>query len=324
MRRTTTARPAVRRLAAAALALTLGAGLAACSGEAGDDPTTPAPTDSASATGLPTPTAEDVAALEGVTIEGEHGTKPTLTLPSTPFEVTAPVARLVSDGEGDAVEVGELLTMQTTGFSGADASAMGSTYDSGSPEFVELNEKALFPTLFDAIEGAKIGARVVFAVPQGETTVIAVADLVATGPARAEGAAVEPPAELPAVTLAEDGAPSLEAAEGDAPTGLVVQPLIEGEGPAVEAGQTVVVKYTGWLWDGTQFDSSWESGTTFPVQNIGQAQVIAGWNEGLVGQKVGSQVMLVVPPDKGYGDQESGSIPANSTLVFVVDVLAAS
>ena len=98
----------------------------------------------------------------------------------------------------------------------------------------------------------------------------------------------------------------------------------KGSGPAVTAGQTVVVKYTGWLWDGTQFDSSWDAGTTFPVSDIGSASVIDGWNEGLVGLNVGSQVLLVVPPDKGYGDTANGSIPASSTLVFVVDVLAAA
>ena len=72
------------------------------------------------------------------------------------------------------------------------------------------------------------------------------------------------------------------------------------------------------------YDPSWDAGATFPVQNIGQAQVIDGWNQGLVGLNVGSQVLLVVPPDLGYKDQAQGSIPANSTLVFVVDVLAAA
>ena len=67
-----------------------------------------------------------------------------------------------------------------------------------------------------------------------------------------------------------------------------------------------------------------DRGATFPVQNIGQAQVIDGWNQGLVGQTVGSQVLLVVPPSLGYGANAQGSIPANSTLVFVVDILAAA
>jgi peptidylprolyl isomerase len=103
----------------------------------------------------------------------------------------------------------------------------------------------------------------------------------------------------------------------------VVQPLIEGDGPAVESGQTITVQYSGWLWDGTPFDSSWERGTPAAF-GIGVQQVITGWDEGLVGQKVGSQVLLVVPPDKAYGDTPKETIPAGSTLVFVVDVLAAS
>ncbi len=113
-------------------------------------------------------------------------------------------------------------------------------------------------------------------------------------------------------------------ATGTAPTSLVVQPLIQGTGAKVASGQTVVVNYSVWLWDGTKFDSSWDRGATFPVQNIGQAQVIDGWNQGLVGQTVGSQVLLVVPPSLGYGATAQGSIPANSTLVFVVDILAAA
>ena len=143
-------------------------------------------------------------------------------------------------------------------------------------------------------------------------------------PARATGTPVTPPAGLPTVTLDANGAPSLTAATGTAPTTLVTQPLIKGTGPAVTKGQTVVVNYTGWLWNGTKFDSSWDRGTTFPVQNIGQAQVIDGWNQGLVGQTVGSQILLIVPPSLGYGTTAQGSIPANSTLVFVVDILAAA
>ncbi|MCL2464331.1 MAG: FKBP-type peptidyl-prolyl cis-trans isomerase, partial [Micrococcales bacterium] len=104
----------------------------------------------------------------------------------------------------------------------------------------------------------------------------------------------------------------------------VVQPRIQGTGPAVKSGQTIVVNYTGWLWDGTQFDSSWDRQATMAVQDIGQAQLIDGWNQGLVGQDVGSQVLLVIPPSLGYGSTAQGSIPANSTLVFVVDILAAA
>ena len=89
----------------------------------------------------------------------------------------------------------------------------------------------------------------------------------------------------------------------------------------------MVVKYTGWLTNGKQFDSSWDRDSTIDADlfsdSSGQHQVIEGWQKGLVGQTVGSQVLLVIPPDQAYGDKEQGSIPANSTLVFVIDILAA-
>ena len=106
----------------------------------------------------------------------------------------------------------------------------------------------------------------------------------------------------------------------------MVQPLIVGDGPAVESGQTVTVQYVGVKWsDGSVFDSSWERGepVDFPV---GTGGVIAGFEEGLIGQTVGSRVMLIIPPDKGYGEQGNtqAGISGTETLVFVIDILAAS
>ena len=105
---------------------------------------------------------------------------------------------------------------------------------------------------------------------------------------------------------------------------LVTQALIKGAGPAVTAGQTITVQYTSVKWDGKQFDSSWDRGQPIDTP-IGTGSVIAGWDEGLVGQTVGSQVLLVVPPDKGYGTSGSsdGKVKGTDTLVFVVDILDA-
>jgi len=83
------------------------------------------------------------------------------------------------------------------------------------------------------------------------------------------------------------------------------------------------VHYTGWTWDGNKFDSSWDKGSTFST-TIGSGEVIKGWETGLIGKAVGSQVLLVVPPDQGYGTSANGPIPGGSTLVFVVDILNAS
>src|SRR5699024_3383235 len=125
-----------------------------------------------------------------------------------------------------------------------------------------------------------------------------------------------------AVTLADDGAPSIDAAGGEAPTELVATSIIEGAGEPVEEGDYAIVNYTGWLWDGTQFDSSWERGEPLPFE-VGAGQLIEGWDTGIVGHTVGSQVLFVIPPELGYGDQDNGTIPPGSTLVFVVDILYA-
>ena len=100
-------------------------------------------------------------------------------------------------------------------------------------------------------------------------------------------------------------------------------PRSQGDGPAVEEGDTVTVHYTGWLWDGTQFDSSWDKGSPATF-TLADGQLIDGWVQGLAGQTVGSQVLLVIPPELGYGADGNDTIPGGSTLVFVVDILAAS
>jgi peptidylprolyl isomerase len=97
--------------------------------------------------------------------------------------------------------------------------------------------------------------------------------------------------------------------------------LIEGEGAGAQAGDTVVVHYSGVLSDGSPFDQSWERGQTFPV-TLGQGQVIPGWDEGLVGAKIGERRHLVIGSDNAYGAQgRPPDIPANAPLAFDVDIV---
>ena len=104
--------------------------------------------------------------------------------------------------------------------------------------------------------------------------------------------------------------------------GLVVQDTVVGPGPVAQPGDILTVNYTGKLQDGTVFDSSIGKQ---PFQfTLGVGQVIPGWDEGLVGMKVGGTRTLIIPPDLGYGAQAVGSIPANSTLVFNVQLLSVS
>jgi FKBP-type peptidyl-prolyl cis-trans isomerase len=102
--------------------------------------------------------------------------------------------------------------------------------------------------------------------------------------------------------------------------GLRMQDLIVGTGQEVKNRDTVTVNYLGTLLDGTKFDSSYDRNQSFTTQ-IGVGQVIKGWDEGIVGMKVGGKRKLTVPAALGYGDQPAGSIPPNSTLVFEVELL---
>ncbi|MBL7164202.1 MAG: FKBP-type peptidyl-prolyl cis-trans isomerase [Anaerolineales bacterium] len=104
-------------------------------------------------------------------------------------------------------------------------------------------------------------------------------------------------------------------------SGLIYYDLAEGDGATPEAGQTVLVHYSGWLADGTMFDSSVERGQPFPFV-LGEGNVIAGWDEGLATMKVGGKRQLVIPSELGYGDTGAGAvIPPGATLIFEVELL---
>lgn len=102
-------------------------------------------------------------------------------------------------------------------------------------------------------------------------------------------------------------------------SGLYLRDEIVGTGAVVTAGSTATVDYTGWLHNGEQFDTS-VGKTPFTVRNVGSASVIAGWNEGLIGMRVGGRRQLVIPYTLGYGAQANGPIPAYATLIFRIDL----
>ena len=108
-------------------------------------------------------------------------------------------------------------------------------------------------------------------------------------------------------------------------SGLIYEDMIEGEGAVVTGrGQTVIVHYTGWLEDGTKFDSSVDRNDpfSFPLQC---SYVIKGWDEGVVGMKIGGKRKLTIPPELGYGEAGAGGvIPGNATLTFDIELLEIS
>jgi len=105
------------------------------------------------------------------------------------------------------------------------------------------------------------------------------------------------------------------------PSGLIIEDVTVGEGAAAATGQKVTVHYTGWLTNGTQFDSSKDRNDPF-VFPLGGGRVIKGWDEGVQGMKVGGKRKLTIPPALGYGARGAGgAIPPNATLVFEVELL---
>jgi FKBP-type peptidyl-prolyl cis-trans isomerase FkpA len=104
-------------------------------------------------------------------------------------------------------------------------------------------------------------------------------------------------------------------------SGLQYKDLVIGNGQVAATGNTVSVQYTGWLTDGTKFDSSLDQGQALEFP-LGRGGVIKGWDEGVAGMKVGGTRILIIPPDLGYGTSGSGLIPADATLVFEVQLVA--
>lgn len=126
--------------------------------------------------------------------------------------------------------------------------------------------------------------------------------------------------------MAADEKPHVYVPAGEAPPAeMVIEDLEVGDGEEATPGQNVEVHYVGVSWrTRQQFDASWDRGETFEFR-LGRGQVIAGWDEGVAGMKVGGRRRLVLPPDKAYGKRGAGGvIGPNETLVFVVDLLGVS
>jgi len=279
---------------------------------------------------IATPPADvtEAGSIDAVQVSGAGGGQPTVDI-DLPLRVLEQETRLLTPGTGAPLESGQQLTVQMVGWRGDTGEQVSSTWEDGTTETF-IYGAAQFEFLTTALEGANVGAQLLWASPtaipgdDGQPVSILwfleIEDAVSV-PTRAEGTPVPPVPGLPTVTLAADGAPSIDIPADFSPSDeLVAQTLIEGTGREVLPTDSLTVHYTGWLLDGTVFDSSWErfEPAFFPLNGV-----ISGWQEGLAGQRVGSQVLLILPPEYGYGDRDMGTIPANSYLIFVVDILSA-
>jgi peptidylprolyl isomerase len=251
------------------------------------------------------------------------------------------VVHTVTEGTGATVGADDYAVADVLVKDWTSGKTVSDSYANKSP--LVSKPSTMIASLKEALQGHKVGSRVVVIAPpataaaqlsSGSTlgikatdTLAMVVDITATVPSDGQvtGAQAAVPAGLPAVESPAKQPAKITIPKGaKAPTDLKTVVLVKGNGPKVEAGQTIVAQYTGVTWaDGKTFDSSWKHSGAFSTP-IGTGQVISGWDKGLVGQTVGSRVELVIPPSLGYKDQAQQGIPANSTLVFVIDILAAA
>jgi peptidylprolyl isomerase len=273
-----------------------------------------------------------------VTVSGAFGKSPQVKIPDQKADGRLDVQTVIH-GTGPALTSTDALLGNYTVYiwSGTTHKLAGSTYTS----VPALFSGQLLPGLTAALKNQTIGSRVLAVIPPKEgygsqgnpqggvkatDTLVFVIDLIKAYPGNASvtGKTVSTGGHgLP--TVSAGNPPTVKVPSSKPPRTLVSKTLIQGTGPTIAKNQYLIVQYTGVNWrTGKVFDSSWSRHAPFGfVIGASPAQVIPGWSDGLLGKKVGSRVLLSIPPAEGYGSKGSSQagIKGTDTLVFVVDIL---
>jgi peptidylprolyl isomerase len=314
------------RPASVLLVLTLAVGLSACANSS--------PSGSSTATG----TSSSTWSGPWPTVTGSFGTQPKLTIPHG----TAPTdlqVKVLKQGDGATVVKGDLVVVDYLGAIWDSGKVFDSSFAHGGPVGFPIGLGQVIPGWDHALVGQKVGSRLLLVLPpdegygsagaaqagiKGTDTLVFAVDILGThkGDQSATGRAASPSqAGGPTVTVTP-GKPTITIPQGNPPNRLLVYPVITGDGPKVQPGDTIVAQYVGLVWrTGKQFDASWDRNQPIAL-TVGKGQVIKGWDQGLVGQTVGSRVVLVLPPSYAYGSKgKPPTIQPHDTIVFAVDIL---
>ncbi|MET7905529.1 FKBP-type peptidyl-prolyl cis-trans isomerase [Streptomyces sp. NPDC005336] len=247
--------------------------------------------------------------------------------------------KTVIKGDGPTVAKKDFLKVNYLGQIWSTGKVVDNSWDKKKPAVFQVGTGQVIPGWDRALIGKKVGSRLEVAVPpayaygkqgqpqagiKGTDTLVFVIDIIERYNAKssAKGDKVaQNNKDLPKVSDNTDGKPpTITIPKKPAPKKLVSEYVIEGHGPKVKKTDALLVQYKGVLWDnGKEFDSTYKRGE---LAQFSLQQVVKGWSQGLTGKKVGSRVLIVVPPELGYGKKAQKGIPANSTLVFSVDILS--
>jgi len=321
--------------------------LSGCSSKSG--PTPPTGTSPAGAASSGSSGSSSSSASSGAPGSDAFGSKANIKVPAGQPDGKLGV-KVKVQGDGAKVADGSVVVLNYTAKLWRDGSDLGSSYDQGGHPAIEVEgQKQMLPGWEQGLKGQQAGSRVELVVPpalgfgdkgtqagnvtiKADDTLIFDIDIVGVYSAVTQDIATGPNAltdpNLPTVgTEVGTADPKVTIPAGKtAPAAGAYKPVIVGKGSQVKSGQTVVVQYEGLVWrTGQVFDSSFSKGKSLFATQIGVGSVVKGWDEGLIGQTVGSRMLLVVPPDKGYGPQgqPSAGIEGTDTMVFVVDILDA-
>lgn len=273
--------------------------------------------------------------VDGITVSENANAQPDVSFAS-PLSSKEIQSRVIIEGDGPTFTGRNLVEFEFAGYNGGTGALIQQTSFDGSESPTGFFGPDQVPNFCQALAGAKEGSRVVTILPpdqahsgQGvpalgvgaDDAFIFVIDIRKVYLERAQGEKVSAKAGFPAVVTSPEGIPGITVPKTDPPTELQTALLISGSGDEVASGDLVTMHYSGFLWDSsTKFDSSWDSGQ--PAQfEMTEGALIEGFISAIVGQRVGSQVIAVIPPDQGYGEAGNGTIPPGATLVFVIDIL---
>jgi peptidylprolyl isomerase len=296
-------------LASLALVVGLTAACSAVKEQMGRDTST-----ASAATEVASTSVDDVRVTGGA----GKGQQPKVAFPK-PLAVTATQRAVLKPGKGAVVRRGQRLTVDYLGINATDGNVFDSSYARGRRKsFLLTDSGSLIQGLVEGLQGVKVGPT---------DTLIFVVDVFDAGEVlkRAKGTPVKPKPGLPTVALKSTGEPKITLPKGDPPASLAVQTLIRGKGAKVDAGESITVHYKAVIWPGgREYHSTWDKGEPETFE-IGTGRVLTGLDSGLLDQTVGSQVLIVIPPDQGYGavGKPDAGIKGTDTLVFVVDILEA-
>ncbi|MGK3953003.1 FKBP-type peptidyl-prolyl cis-trans isomerase [Microbacterium sp. I2] len=281
------------------------------------------------------PAVSDADVMDLIEVTGDADSEPEVDV-FTPLRAPHLAFEDVEAGEGTAITASDqLVVVDVALFSGETGEPLVATpYDGDLSRVYPVSQWTQnFPGFDEALQCATEGSRVAIALAPGDIepesaaslglaeddSAVAVVDVRKVYLRAANGAnQFNSGTGMPTVVRAPDGHPGLIIPDGAPPAELAIQTIKRGDGPEVTGDEPVRVHYTGVVWgEDEPFDSSWEA----QPASMTLDGVVPGFAQALEGQTVGSQVLVVIPPELGYGDQEQGAIPANSTLVFVIDIL---